>query len=143
MRISTRGRYALEALLFLTLQGEGTLMNTRAIAAGTGISAGYLEQLFIPLRGAGILEGVRGASGGNRLARSPEKLTAGEALRAVEGNLSPVSCLGEETCPDESRCRSRHTWNSLYTEIEEYVSSVTFADLAAAFRAQENPEYTL
>lgn len=143
MRISTRGRYSLEALLYLTLQSEGALANTKAIAEGTGISAGYLEQLFIPLRAAGILEGVRGAQGGNRLARSPEKITAGEALRAVEGSLAPIACLSEDTCPDESKCRSRNTWNALYREIDGFVSAITLADLAEAFRAQETPEYNL
>ncbi len=137
MRISTRGQYSLEALLFLALLPEGAFASTRSISESTGISDGYLEQLFIPLKKAGLIQGIRGAYGGYLPGRDPARITAGEILRAVEGSLEPVACLSAGTCPAESKCISRHTWSALYAEIADCVDSITLKDLADSYAAQE------
>lgn len=140
MRISTRGRYSLEALLFLALLQEDTLISTREISEQTGISDGYLEQLFIPLKKAGIIAGVRGAQGGYRLGRTPESITTGEILRTVEGPLAPVACLDNETCAAESVCKTRYTWAKLYRSIEECIDSIRLSDLVAAYHSMAERE---
>lgn len=143
MRISTRGRYSFEAILFLALLPEDSLVSTREISEKTGISDGYLEQLFIPLKKAGIITGVRGAQGGYRLGRTPESITAGEILRTVEGPLAPVACLDHETCAAESVCKTRYTWAKLYRSIEECIDSIRLSDLVGAFNAMEETEASL
>ena len=143
MRISTRGRYSLEALLHLALLPEGEYASTRSISEQTGISDGYLEQLFIPLKKAGIVRGIRGAQGGYLPGRTAAEITVGEILRAVEGSLEPVACLSSGTCPSEAKCITRHTWNHLYREIADCVDSITLADLVDSYNCQGKQEYAI
>ena len=149
MRISTKGRYSLEALLYLALIEETRdsreiFTSTREIAENTGYSEGYLEQLFIPLRKAGLIQGVRGPQGGYYLAKSPEKISAGDILRAVEGPLQPAACIDEQLCPDAKSCPSRRTWYALYECITGTVNTITLADLREAYkRGNTEPEYTI
>jgi len=133
MRISTRGKYSLEALLYLALLPEGSFASTRTISENTGISDGYLEQLFIPLKKAGIIRGIRGAQGGYLPGRPIAEITVGDILRAVEGSLEPVACLSSGTCPAESKCITRHTWTHLYQEISSFVDSMNLADLVKSY----------
>jgi Rrf2 family protein len=143
MRISTKGRYSLEALLYMAMLPEGEYCSTRTIADHTGISDGYLEQLFIPLRKAGIIRGIRGPQGGYLLGNTPDKISAGDVLRAVEGPLEPVSCVNSMICPIEASCVSHHTWSELYHEIKDCVDSISLADLAEAYRAIDTLEYVI
>jgi Rrf2 family protein len=143
MRISTKGRYSLEALLYMALLPDGEYCSTRTIAEHTGISDGYLEQLFIPLRKAGLIRGIRGPQGGYLLGNDPGKITAGDVLRSVEGPLEPVSCVNSMTCPVEASCISRHTWSELYHEISACVNSITLADLVEAYYAMDKLEYAI
>ena len=143
MRISTRGRYSLEALLYLALLPEGSFASTRTIAGQTGISDGYLEQLFIPLKKAGIVRGIRGAQGGYLPGRLPAEITVGDILRAVEGSLEPVACLSSETCPSSGSCITRHTWAQLYREISACVDSITLADLVESFNIRDGGGFSI
>lgn len=137
MRISTRGQYSLEALLFLALLPVGEYASTRSISENTGVSDGYLEQLFIFLKKAEIVRGIRGPRGGYLLGRDPSNITVGEILRAVEGSLEPVACLSAGTCPAEASCITRHTWSALYEEIADCVDSITLKDLVDSYLAQK------
>jgi len=143
MRISTRGRYSLEALVYLALLPEGAFASTRAISENTGISDGYLEQLFIPLRKAGIVRGIRGAQGGYLPGREAKAITVGDVLRAVEGSLEPVACLSSNTCPAEAKCITRHTWDQLYHEITDCVDSIAIADLVEAYGKLDEESYSI
>jgi Rrf2 family protein len=143
MRISTKGRYSLEALLYLAVFQKGQYISVRDIAEYTGISDGYLEQLFIPLKKAGIITSTRGPNGGYLPGRKLKDISVGDVLRSVEGPLEPVACLESEKCPNESWCLSRHTWAKLYSTIADYVNSVSLADLADAYRTIEGPEYII
>ncbi|MDR1908369.1 MAG: Rrf2 family transcriptional regulator [Spirochaetaceae bacterium] len=143
MRISTKGRYSLEALLYMALLPEDRYTSAQVIAEGTDISGGYLEQLFIPLRRAGIVQGIRGPQGGYRPGRDLEAITVGDILRAVEGVLEPVPCVASETCSMAETCLSRHTWAELYREINDCADSITLADLAASYQALDQAEYTI
>jgi Rrf2 family protein len=143
MRISTKGRYSLEALLYMALLPKGEYSSTRSIAENTGLSDGYLEQLFIPLRKAGIVKGIRGPQGGYLPGRTIKKITVGDVLRAVEGPLEPVACVTSNDCPMKPTCISVHTWSDLYREITRCVDSITLADLAAAYLAMDKVEYAI
>lgn len=148
MKISTRGQYSLEALLYLALLGEGESASTRTIAGATGISEGYLEQLLIPLKKAGIVRGIRGARGGNLPGKPLAEITVGEILRTVEGSFAPVPCLevdasceadascGANRCPAQDSCIARPAWIVLYQEINDTIESITLADLAAGYTAK-------
>jgi Rrf2 family protein len=143
MRISTKGRYSLEALLYMSLLPPDEYSSTRTIAGHTGISDGYLEQLFIPLRKAGIVRGIRGPQGGYLPGKDPGKISVGDILRAVEGNLEPVDCVKSKTCPIRDQCLSQHTWRELYEEINDCVDSISLADLKEAYKALDKMEYAI
>jgi Rrf2 family protein len=143
MRISTKGRYSLEALLYLATLPAGEYTSTRVIAEYTDISEGYLEQLFIAVRKAGLIQAARGPLGGYILGRKPEKITVGDILRAVEGPLEPVPCVESEKCPNERWCISRHTWRDLYRSIAGCVDSISLADLVDSYQKLDGPEYVI
>jgi Rrf2 family protein len=143
MRISTKGRYALEALLYMALLPEGRFASTRAIGEDTGLSDGYLEQLFIPLRHAGVIQGIRGPKGGYLPGRPPEKISVGDVLRVVEGSLEPVDCVNSRICPAVDSCVSRHTWSELYREISGCVDSISLKDLIDAYQNMDQMEYVI
>jgi Rrf2 family protein len=143
MRISTKGRYALEALLYIALLPQGKYASTRAIAEATDISDGYLEQLFIPLRKAGIVQGIRGPLGGYKPGREMGDIRVGDILRIMEGPLEPVACVNSEPCPKEADCISKHTWSELYQEIAGCVDSITLTDLVEAYHAMDKLEYAI
>jgi Rrf2 family protein len=143
MRISTKGRYSLEALLYMALLPKGEYSSTRSIAENTGISDGYLEQLFIPLRKAGIVQGIRGPQGGYLPGRPIDQISVGDVLRAVEGTMEPVDCVNSHTCPVQDACVSRHTWSELYAEITDCVDSISLYDLVEAYYALDKMEYAI
>ncbi len=131
MKISTKGRYALRMLLDLAEhQGDGYIA-LKDIAQRQEISKKYLEQIVPILNRAEILKTNRGFQGGYRLAKSPDKMTAGDILRATEGNLAPVACLdGDEIdCPRSEHCPTLPLWQGLNKVINEYLDSVTLQDL--------------
>ncbi|MDR1099066.1 MAG: Rrf2 family transcriptional regulator [Treponema sp.] len=143
MRISTKGRYSLEALLFMALLPEKKFASTKTISENTGISDGYLEQIFIPLRKTGLIYGIRGPLGGYVPGKSPDKITVGDILRTVEGTLEPVDCINSRLCPLEAKCLSQHTWRELYGEISSCVNSISLQDLVEAYRKMDQMEYAI
>lgn len=143
MRISTKGRYSLEALLYMALLPQGQYASTRSIAEHTGLSDGYLEQLFIPLRQAGIIQGIRGPRGGYLPGRPFEQISVGDVLRVVEGSLEPADCVHSYNCPAVDTCASRHTWSELYSEISGCVDSISLKDMVEAYENMDQMEYTI
>ena len=113
MLISTKGRYALRVMLELA-QGEPG------------------ECMPLPVIAQGLVEGQRGKGGGYRLSRELKDYSVGEIVRLTEGSLAPVSCLeGENTCPRADKCLSLPVWEKLDTLINDYLDSVSLADLLA------------
>ncbi len=129
--ISTKGRYALRVMIDIAEHaGEGYLP-LRGIAERQEISEKYLESILKTLVKNKLLTGLRGKGGGYRLTRPPEKYTVGEILKLTEDSLAPVACLeeGAPVCPREGRCRTVGLWRGLYKTIDDYLNSVTIADL--------------
>ncbi len=144
MKISTRGRYALQALTTLAASTGDEPRRLRDLAQEAGVPEGYLEQLFLQLKGAGLLSGQPGAGGGYRLARPAEAITAGDVLRAVESSFRLLDCL-EDGCARQDACVSRLLWQGLQQEIDRVADGVTLQALAARCQAQgeEPPDYAI
>ncbi len=124
--ISTRGRYALRVMLDLAGQAE-------EVAARQDISEKYLEAIMKRLVEAGLVSGLRGKRGGYRLGRPPEACSVGEILRAAEGSLSPVACLGKDAaqCPRQGGCAALPLWRDLEKLVGDYLDGVTLGQLLA------------
>ena len=141
MKISTKGRYALEAITDLANHAGMNYESIRSIAERRGLSDNYLEQIFLLLRKAGVVESVRGPQGGYRITREPSLITAGDVLHAVEGRMAPVLCLDDEAaekpCGKENRCVTRKVWCKMMLAMDAVLGQVTIADLAEAVRRED------
>jgi Rrf2 family transcriptional regulator, cysteine metabolism repressor len=134
MRISTRGSYALEAVLAIAMTPESKSVSIREISERTMISDNYLEQIFSLLRNGGIIKSLRGAQGGYSLARSPSLISVGDVLRAAEKSLSPVVCIEDpSSCGKSAECAARNTWCRLSSVISDTVDKMSIEDLAKQF----------
>ena len=129
MMISSRGRYALRAMLDMAEHGGGEWLRLSDIAQRQQLSKKYLESIMAALSRADLVESAVGKSGGYRLTRSPEEYPVGEILRAVEGDLSPISCQSEERsgCGQSCDCDARLFWQGLEDQINSYVDNHTLA----------------
>ena len=133
MEISERAHYGLRAMTELAkAYGQGPLPLTR-IAEVEHLPAGYLEQLAMPLRRAGLIAGTRGAHGGYKLVCPPSQVTVGAVMRALEGPIAPVECLTEAyvggACDREGACVSQSLWQRVKFSVDRVLESVTLADL--------------
>jgi Rrf2 family transcriptional regulator, cysteine metabolism repressor len=135
LRLSTKARYALRAMIELALrEGEGAVQ-LREIADAQRLSPKYLEQLAIPLRHAGLVHSERGPSGGYSLARPAGEITALEIVRAVEGPLDLLDCVGRAAiCERSSSCAARELWQELSVAVGDVLGKRTLADLAECQR---------
>jgi len=130
MKITTRGRYGLRAMMGLArCHGDGPVL-MQALAERERVSRKYLHVLLASLQGAGLVRGTRGAGGGFQLTRPPAEIRLDEILRAVEGPLSLVDCVASpRTCDRSTCCTARQVWQRLSTAIEQVLSSVTLQEL--------------
>jgi Rrf2 family protein len=131
IRISTRGRYALRAMVDLAMHADGEPILRQEIAERQGISADYVAQLFRPLHKAELVEGVKGPGGGYRLARDAAEITAGDVVRAVEGPVAVVHCAlpEDDSCDRAEQCATHKLWTRLSVVMTEFLDSVTLQDL--------------
>lgn len=131
MMISTKGRYALRVMIDLATQDKLAYIPLKEITARQNISTKYLESILSSLVKAGFIVGIRGKGGGYRLTREPESYTVGSILKITEGSLAPVSCLQADSpvCLRREQCPTRPVWENLDKLIDDYLESVTMADL--------------
>ena len=131
MRISTKGRYAMQLMLDLARYNTGEPISLKDISKRQEISEKYLEQIISLLNKGGFVRSVRGAQGGYLLNRDPKDYKVGEILRITEGDLAPVACLqsGAAPCARAADCRTLSVWDGYYKLSREYFSGVTLADL--------------
>jgi Rrf2 family iron-sulfur cluster assembly transcriptional regulator len=125
MRLTTKGRFAVTAMIDLAArQAEGPV-TLAGIAERQKISLSYLEQLFGKLRRHNLVSSVRGPGGGYRLAREMDAITVADIIIAVDEPLDATQCGGKENCHDEHRCMTHHLWSNLNKRMYAYLDSVT------------------
>lgn len=139
MKLSTRARYGLRAVIDLALFGENESVSIQSIAGRQHLSVSYLEQLMALLKKAGLVESSRGAMGGYRLARPMEEISVGDVLRALEGSLEAAECPGNEsqsTCQGE-QCMAKYVWKRINDSITEAVDTLTLGQLIEEGRKKQ------
>ena len=127
-KISTRGQYALLIMEELAMSAPDKYIPLKTLSHRRNLSVKYLEQILIQLGKAGLVTGIRGSNGGYKLAKSPSDYTAGDILRAMEGDISPKGTQTEENNTVLSE-GTKHFWESFDTAVNEYVDSVTLEDI--------------
>lgn len=142
MKLSTKGRYGLRAMIDLALNSENEgAVCIQSISERQNISESYLEQLVRKLRTAGLVNSVRGAGGGYQLARPATQITVGDILRACEGSLEAVSCThpGDSipACDQAEKCVTRLVWDKVNHAIEDAVDSISLEQLVDESREKE------
>ncbi len=131
MRLTTKGRFAVTAMLDLALRGGNKPVTLAGISERQDISLSYLEQLFSRLRRHELVESVRGPGGGYYLARPLEELSVADIIRAVDEPIDATQCAGKENCHDEHRCLIYDLWMGLNVYIYDYLDNVNLATLVA------------
>lgn len=131
MKFSTKDRYALRLMVELANRPPETLLSLKEISGSQDISLKYLEQIVTPLTRAGLVSSGRGSQGGYRLARTPQQITTGDILRAVEGEIVPIPCLASEAgeCPRRALCSTLPFWAGLNDVINQYLDGITLDEL--------------
>ena len=131
MKISTKGKNAIKLMLDLVAYNNGEPVSVKDIAKRQDISEKYLEQIISMLNKASLVKSVRGAHGGYVLSYPPEKYTVGKILRAVEGDMAPTDCVGENgiDCENKSTCASHRLWEKLDAAVNEVLDGFTLADM--------------
>lgn len=131
MRLSTKGRYAVTAMLDLALhEGKGPV-TLADISANQGISLSYLEQLFAALRAKHLVRGVRGPGGGYYLSKTSAEITVADIICAVDEWVEFTRCGGREDCHDGERCLTHTLWDHLSDEIYRFLNGISLADLVS------------
>jgi len=131
MRLTTKGRFAVTAMVDLAMRQSRGPVTLAAISERQHISLSYLEQLFGRLRRRELVTSVRGPGGGYNLAREAERITVSEMIAAVDEAIDATQCAGRENCHEDKRCMTHDLWSTLNFKMNEYLSSVTLADLVA------------
>jgi Rrf2 family iron-sulfur cluster assembly transcriptional regulator len=131
MRLTTKGRFAVTAMLDLALRGGKNPVTLAGISERQDISLSYLEQLFSRLRRHELVESVRGPGGGYYLARALDDVSVADIIRAVDEPIDATQCGGKENCHDEHRCMTHDLWVGLNAHIYDYLDNVTLASLVA------------
>ena len=141
MKISTKGRYGLRALIDLAQYSEIEPVSINSIATRQGISGRYLEQLMTLLKKAGIIKSIRGAAGGYVLAKEMADVSVGDVLRALEGSLEPVECAafsGGDSCEAAGACVTKYVWQRINESINRNVDEISLKQLVEESKSVQN-----
>jgi len=125
MKLSTKGRYAVTAMLDLAINAKTTPVTLSDISVCQDISLSYLEQLMSMLRKHKLVKGMRGPGGGYLLARPPGEITIADIITAVDENVDITRCTKNENCQDGERCLTHDLWRELSKELYQFLSTIT------------------
>jgi Rrf2 family transcriptional regulator, iron-sulfur cluster assembly transcription factor len=148
MRLTTKGRFAVTAMIDLALRQNKGPVTLAGISERQEISLSYLEQLFGKLRRHKIVESVRGPGGGYNLARRADKVTVADIIIAVDEPLDATQCGGKENCRSSNheggaRCMTHELWSTLNAKMVDYLDSVSLQDLVDQQRAKQQAEQSI
>ncbi|AZT83705.1 Fe-S cluster assembly transcriptional regulator IscR [Marinobacter sp. NP-4(2019)] len=129
MKLTTKGRYAVTAMLDLALHGDQGPVSLADISARQEISLSYLEQLFSRLRRHKLVVSIRGPGGGYRLSRGADSVFIAEVVDAVSESLDTTRCGNKGDCQNGEKCLTHHLWSDLSDQIHQFLSEISLADL--------------
>lgn len=132
MKLSTKGRYGLRAMIDLALNAKDSQISIKNISERQNISENYLEQIIAVLKKRGFVKSCRGAQGGYSLTKSPKDVSVGDILRALEGDLNPVDCITvneDIQCTESELCVTKFVWKKISDSINDVVDNITLEDL--------------
>ena len=129
MRLTTKGRFAVTAMIDIALHSSAGPVTLAGVADRQHISLSYLEQLFGKLRRRGLVDSVRGPGGGYSLAREAANVSVADIILAVDEPMDATQCGGEENCADDKRCMTHDLWTGLNKHIHAYLSDISLAEL--------------
>ncbi len=138
MRLTTKGRFAVTAMIDLALRHGKGPVTLAGISERQDISLSYLEQLFGKLRRHQLVESVRGPGGGYTLARQLDEVSVADIIRAVDEPIDATQCEGKGDCHEGHRCMTHDLWTNLNKRIYEYLDSVTLAELVTKQQDKQN-----
>lgn len=129
MRLTTKGRYAVTAMLDLAIHGQSKPVSLNDISGRQGISLSYLEQLFAKLRRCELVSSVRGPGGGYRLSRHGSEISIAQVVDAVNESMDATRCRGKGDCQEGDQCLTHHLWQDLSEQIHAFLSDISIAQL--------------
>ena len=139
MRLTTKGRFAVTAMLDLALHHEQGAVSLTAISERQQISLAYLEQLFGKLRRAGLVNSVRGPGGGYVPCQNLQCISIAAIIAAVEDDLDATQCSGKGNCLGDAPCMTHDLWENLNKTIDDYLSNITLADMISQHQQKQHP----
>ena len=137
MKMTTKGRYAVTAMLDLALHNADEPINLGDISLRQDISLTYLEQLFSKLRKNGLVESARGPGGGYRLAKDADDITIAHVIYAVDEPIDVTRCGGQQNCQGDLRCLTHDLWMELNLHVSEFLNGITLGDLVQRNNVQK------
>jgi len=146
MKLTSKGRYAVTAMLDVTIHAVNGPVSLADISERQGISLSYLEQLFSRLRKHGLVNSIRGPGGGYRLGKCSEQIVVADVIAAVNESVDATKCQGKGNCQGGEQCLTHSLWQGLSERIEEFLQNITLAELIAkndvkTVSQRQNEEY--
>ena len=138
MKLTTKGRFAVTAMLDLAMQRSSDPVTLAEISQRQNISLSYLEQLFGKMRRRALVNSVRGPGGGYRLARDMARVSVADIIAAVDEPIDSTQCGGKENCHDDKKCITHDLWAKLNAHIFDYLDAVTLKQLVDDQKAKQN-----
>lgn len=138
MKLTTKGRFAVTAILDLAMQRSSDPVTLAEISQRQNISLSYLEQLFGKMRRCALVNSVRGPGGGYRLARDMGRVSVADIIAAVDEPIDSTRCGGKENCHDDKKCITHDLWAKLNEHIFDYLDAVTLKQLVDDQKAKQN-----
>lgn len=129
MKLSTKGRYGVKAMVDLAMHYGESPVSVKTISKRQGISEYYLEQLFSPLRKANLIKSIRGAQGGYVLNKSPKEITVADVMYILEGPIEIADCIEGTDCNNLDSCATRLLWGKIKNSIDEVMAGITLQDI--------------
>ena len=143
MRLTTKGRYAVTAMIDLSLNQENGPVTLKSISDNQGISLSYLEQLFSKMRKSELVTGTRGPGGGYVLARDVDDISIAEIVLAVDEPLDITECEGRENCNDGKRCLTHGLWSELSDQLYSFLHGIRLGELMRQSGIEEKGHSTI
>lgn len=137
MKLSTKGRYGVRAMVDLASNYGGAPVSIKTISKRENLSEYYLEQLFSPLRRANIIRSIRGAQGGYVLCKPPNEITVGDVMTILEGPIEIADCIDGVECDSSDCCATKAVWEKIKYSIDSVMNSITLQDIMDDYKASK------